>query len=98
MDELLKLTEEKVPDTKEPDPAPLSPFYYQRRKDGTLWSTDPTVSYPDMNFVTLPGRVSAYSPLEKGVILTVCAGAWLGVALLQRQTSLTVHKTVGLHS
>lgn len=91
MDDFLKELEEDLPPIPKEVWAPLSPYYYKRLHEGTLWrqSWAPPID-PD----TLVEQILDYSPMEKGLILVSFVGVWVGVMWAETKISRQIGKLV----
>ena len=91
MEEFLKEIEENIPSIPKEEWAPLSPYYYKRLHEGTLWrqSWAPPID-PD----TLVDQMIDYSPMEKTLIFVSFVGVWAGVVWAQGKISRQIGKLV----
>jgi hypothetical protein len=91
MEAFLKELEGDLPPIPKEVWAPLSPYYYKRLHEGTLWrqSWAPPVD-PD----TLVEQILAYSPMEKGLIVVSLVGVLVGVMWAEAKISRQIGKLI----
>jgi hypothetical protein len=94
MDEIYKELVKNAPKYEDGPPGPLSPYYYKRLHDGTLFTQTP---YPEVDIDRIHDFVQDFSPMEKGLILVGFIGVWAAVGLVRWKISLTVKKLATSH-